>query len=311
MEGAGRGLRAEGSGVRERGGVGPPPDAGRREVPSSRRTAGSPCGRWGCCEVRWCGAAVLRSPQPHQHRSSGAVREWVGGLRRGPAPAPRMSGARGTPFRVGYRRRAEPGKGNVGSASPAPHRPGEHSPAAVRPRPGVPGVHRDPCPRLRDAERHPRGAGTAPVPTAPGCGHSPAGGVGPGWGGGAGEAGGGPSAQEFPAAPGEELESGRGLRGTSRTAGNGRGAVGRPGGSGGAAQGSDHIWLCAARGRAGVLRRGTGRGPCPEPGRGGGGGPSPSSPLEWDGAGARVSSRLCAVGGGWGGGCAPRLRAPG
>lgn len=125
---------------------------------------------------------------------------------------------------------------------------------------------------------------------------------------------GGPSAQEFPAAPGEELESGRGLRGTSRAAGNGRGAVGRPGGrgGGGAAQGSDHIWLCAARGRAGVLRRGAGGGPCPEPGRGRGwGGRAPPHRSSGMGRGPRVSSRLRAVGGGWGGGCAPRSRAPG
>lgn len=286
MEGAGRGLRAEGSGVRERGGVGPPPDAGRREVPSSRRTAGSPCGRWGCCGVRWCGAAVLRSPQPHQHRSSGAVREWVGGLQRGPAPAPQMSGARGTTFRVGYRRRAEPGKGNAGSASPAPHRPGEHSPAAVRPRPGVPGVHRDPCPRLRDAERHPRGTGTAPVPTAPGCGHSPAGGVGPGWGGGAGEAGGGALGAGIPSGP----RGGAGIR--PRAEGNQPDCRERPRGCGAARGGRG--------GRSGlgpymaVRSAGPGRGLAAGDGRG-------ALPGAWAGRGWGAEPLLTARVG-WGGG---------
>lgn len=271
--------------MRERGGVGPAPGAGRREVPNLARRRGVPVRARGCRGVRRCGAAVLRSPRPHQHRGSGAVRERAGGPRRasgaGPSDERGHAGPRSTRDVA-----AGPG-GNADSASPVPHRTGGRSPAAARPRRGGPGGAPRPVPAAAGCGAPSPPCGCRARPHRCGVRAQPRGRRRPGMRGRCGGSGGGPSAQEFPAAPGEELESGRGLRGTSRAAGNGRGAVGRPGGrgGGGAAQGSDHIWLCAARGRAGVLRRGAGGGPCPEPGRGRGWGAEPrlTARVGWDG----------------------------
>lgn len=279
--------------MRERGGVGPAPGAGRRKVPNLARRRGVPVRARGCRGVRRCGAAVLRSPRPHQHRGSGAVRERAGGPRRasgaGPSDERGHAGPRSTRDVA-----AGPG-GNADSASPVPHRTGGRSPAAARPRRGGPGGAPRPVPAAAGCGAPSPPCGCRARPHRCGVRAQPRGRRRPGMRGRCGGSGGGPSAQEFPAAPGEELESGRGLRGTSRAAGNGRGAVGRPGGRGGGPEGGGAggprrartIYGCAQRG-AGPGSCGGGRagGPARSRGGGGGGGPSPASPLEWDGTGA-------------------------